>query len=106
MTDNLIPISLIGNFLYCPYSIYLHNVYMETDDSVYKAEHLYKGTAVHSTIDDKTQSNRKEILLALPVLSEKYGIVGKIDMYNTKTKELVERKTKVDKIYPRHIYQL
>lgn len=40
MTDNLIPISLIGNYLYCPYSIYLHNVYMEADDSVYKAEHL------------------------------------------------------------------
>ncbi len=106
MTDNLIPISLIGNYLYCPYSIYLHNVYMEADDSVYKAEHLYKGTAVHNTIDDKRQNNRKEVLLALPVLSEKYGIVGKIDMYNTKTKELVERKTKVDKIYPRHIYQL
>mgnify|MGYP003292976791 CR=1 FL=1 len=106
MTDNLIAISLIGNYLYCPYSIYLHNVYMETDDSVYKAEHLYKGSVIHSSIDEKTSSNRKEILLALPIYSESLGLVGKIDMFNVKTGELVERKTKVDKVYPRHIYQL
>lgn len=31
MTDNLISISLIGNYLYCPYSIYLHDVCVETD---------------------------------------------------------------------------
>ena len=43
MTDTLIPISLIGNYLYCPYSIYLHNVYMETDDSVYKLKHEKNG---------------------------------------------------------------
>lgn len=106
MTDTFIPISLIGNFLYCPYSIYLHNVYMETDDSVYKAEHLYKGTSVHTSVDERTYSNRKEILQSYPVLSEKLGLFGKIDMLNLKTGELVERKTKVDKIYPRHIYQL
>ena len=51
MFDDLTPISFIGNYLYCPYSIYLHNVYMETDDSVYKAEHLYKGSAIHRDVD-------------------------------------------------------
>lgn len=106
MIDTLIPISLIGNYLYCPHSIYLHNVYMETDDSVYKAEHLYKGSAVHRAVDEKRTDNRKEVLQALPVYSERLGLVGKIDMFNAKTGELVERKTKVDRIYPRHIYQL
>lgn len=106
MTDFLIPISLIGNYLYCPYSIYLHNVYMETDDSVYKAEHLYKGSAVHRVVDEKRSDNRKEVLQAFPVYSERLGLVGKIDMFNAKTGELIERKTKVDRIYPRHIYQL
>ena len=106
MTDILIPISLIGNYLYCPYSIYLHNVYMEMDDSVYKAEHLYKGSAVHRAVDEKRMDNRKEVLQAFPVFSERMGLVGKIDVFNVKTGELVERKTKVDRIYPRHIYQL
>lgn len=106
MTDTLIPISLIGNYLYCPYSIYLHNVYMETDDSVYKAEHLYKGSVVHRAVDEKRMDNRKEVLQAFPVFSERMGLVGKIDVFNVKTGELVERKTKVDRIYPRHIYQL
>lgn len=78
MTDTLIPISLIGNYLYCPYSIYLHNVYMETGDSVYKAEHLYKGTVVHSSIDDKMQSHRKEVLFVIifdasAIKLKKYG---------------------------------
>lgn len=68
---------------------------METEDSVYKAEHLYKGSVIHSSIDEKTSSNRKEILLALPVYSESFGLVGKIDMFNVKTGELVERKTTV-----------
>lgn len=106
MTDTLIPISLIGNYLYCPYSIYLHNVYMETDDSVYKAEHLYKGSAVHRAVDEKRSDNRKDVLQAFPVYSERLGLVGKIDVFNMRTGELVERKTKVDRIYPRHIYQL
>lgn len=106
MTDSLIPISLIGNYLYCPYSIYLHNVYIETDDSMYKAEHLYKGSVVHKTVDEKRADSRKEVLQAFPVYSERLGLVGKIDVFNVKTGELVERKTKVDRIYPRHIYQL
>lgn len=106
MTDTLIPISLIGNYLYCPYSIYLHNVYMETDDSMYKAEHLYKGSAVHRAVDEKRSDNRKDVLQAFPVYSERLGLVGKIDVFYIRTGELVERKTKVEHIYPRHIYQL
>lgn len=79
---------------------------METDDSVYKAEHLYKGSAVHKPVDEKKADNRKGVLQAFPVYSERLGLVGKIDTFNVETGELIERKTKVDKIYPRHIYQL
>lgn len=79
---------------------------METDDSVYKAEHLYKGSVIHRSIDEKTSDNRKEVLQAFLVYSERLGLVGKIDIFNAKTGELIERKTKVDRIYPSHIYQL
>lgn len=37
MTD-YIPISTLNDFIFCPYSIYLHNVYMETDEGLYHAD--------------------------------------------------------------------
>ena len=35
--EDYIAISTLNDFIFCPYSIYLHNVYMETDESVYHA---------------------------------------------------------------------
>ena len=33
--EDYIAISTLNDFIFCPYSIYLHYVYMETDESVY-----------------------------------------------------------------------
>lgn len=41
-----------------------------------------------------------------PVYSEKYSIVGKIDIYDTADKALIERKYKVKKVYDGFRYQL
>lgn len=46
MTDTLIPISLIGNYLYCPYSIYLHNVYVESDEKGGDSVIIFDASAV------------------------------------------------------------
>ena len=35
--DDYIAISTLNDFIFCPYSIYLHNVYMEADEGVYHA---------------------------------------------------------------------
>ena len=35
--NNYISISQLNDFIFCPYSIYLHNVYMEADEDVFKA---------------------------------------------------------------------
>ena len=32
MDDNLIPLSMLNDYIFCPYSIYLHNIYMGTDE--------------------------------------------------------------------------
>ncbi len=32
-----ISISTLNDFIFCPYSIYLHNVYMEADETMYHA---------------------------------------------------------------------
>ena len=71
-----IPLSILNDFIFCPYSIYLHNVYMETDEDVYKASPQVKGSLAHSSIDNKTSSTRKTDLMSLPVYSDSLNIFG------------------------------
>lgn len=75
-----IPLSLLNDFIFCPYSIYLHTVYMETDEDLYKAVPQTKGTIAHHSIDTKVASTRKADIIALPVFSDSLGILGKIDI--------------------------
>ena len=37
MIDEYIPISTLNDFIFCPYSIYLHNVYMKAGEDIYYA---------------------------------------------------------------------
>lgn len=105
MTD-YIPISTLNDFIFCPYSIYLHNVYMETDEGLYHATPQTKGKLAHEPVDSKTSSNRSDDLLALPVYSEQLGLMGKIDVYKRKEKKLIERKYQLKQIYKGQLYQL
>ena len=65
--DNLIAISTLNDFIFCPYSIYLHNVYMETDEGVYHATPQTRGRIAHETVDKKRTSNRTDELLSLQI---------------------------------------
>lgn len=101
-----IPISTLNDFIFCPYSVYLHNVYMETDETMYHATPQTKGKVAHESVDKKTACNRADDLLSLPVYSEKYGLMGKIDVYKRKEKKLIERKYQLKQIFQGQIYQL
>ena len=50
--------------------------------------------------------NRVGDLQSLPILSEKYKLTGKIDLYRGKDKKLIERKYQLKNIYQGQIYQL
>lgn len=104
--NDYIAISTLNDFIFCPYSIYLHNVYMETDETMYHAAPQTRGCSVHETIDRKTASNRADDILSLPVYSEEYGLMGKIDVYKRKFRKLIERKYQLKQIYQGQIYQL
>lgn len=67
---NHISISWLNDFIFCPYSIYLHNVYMSTDESLYHASPQTRGRAAHNTIDNNTFADRKSIT-SLSVISNK-----------------------------------
>ncbi len=104
--DNYINISNLNDFIFCPYSIYLHNVYMEVSDDLYKAAPQTKGTLAHKGIDKKTYSNSLNDFLALSVISEELGLIGKIDVYKQQEKLLIERKYRLNKIYKGNLYQV
>ena len=78
MDDDYISISTLNDFIFCPYSIYLHNVYMDTDVSLYHAIPQTRGRIAHESVDNKTASNRSNDILTLPVYSEKYHLMGKL----------------------------
>ena len=104
--ENLISISTLNDFIFCPYSIYLHNVYMETDETLYHATPQARGKVAHETVDKKTYSTRKVDLVSLPVFSESLGVMGKIDLLHINKKTLVERKYQLKQIFRGQLYQL
>ena len=79
---------------------------MESDEGLYHATPQTRGKIAHETIDKKKASNRTDDLQALPIISEKYGLMGKIDIYKGKEQKLIERKYSLKKIFQGQIYQL
>ena len=98
-----IHISTLNDFIFCPYSIYLHNVYMESDEMIFHAEPQTRGRISHEAIDRKSYSNRVDNILALPVYSEVYGLMGRIDLYKQNDHLLIERKYQLRQIFQGHI---
>lgn len=101
-----IQISKINDFLFCPHSLYFHSVYENFESKNYNAKPQIAGKLAHKSIDERYYSSRNNILQGTEVFSERYGIIGKIDIYNTRTKELVERKKKIKNIYDGYLFQL
>ena len=67
--DDYISISTLNDFIFCPYSIYLHNVYMESDEGLYHATPQTRGKIV-STLFAKASTYS---LLTFYVSKEKRG---------------------------------
>jgi CRISPR-associated protein Cas4 len=104
--DDYIIISNLNDFIFCPASIYFHNLYGSMDTMLYQNSSQIDGTNTHETVDNGKYSSAKNILTAIEVYSEKYNIVGKIDIYNSNTKTLTERKRQIKTIYDGYIFQL
>ena len=79
---------------------------MESDEGLYHATPQTRGRNAHETIDTKKASNRTGDLQSLPILLAKYKLIGKIDLYRSKDKKLIERKYQLKNIYQGQIYQL
>ena len=104
--NDLISISTLNDFIFCPYSIYLHNVYMDADEDMYHAKPQIRGRNAHERVDEKKTSTRSDLIESLPVLSHELGVYGKIDVYDQRIKSLIERKYSLKTIYLGQYYQL
>ncbi|MDO4988674.1 MAG: type V CRISPR-associated protein Cas4 [Synergistes sp.] len=101
-----IAISNLNDFIFCPVSIYFHNLYGAVEKSVYQSTYQTNGSAAHKTIDTGTYSSRKSILQGISVYSEEFGVQGRIDIFDEDKKLLTERKRTVIRIYDGYIFQL
>lgn len=100
-------ITQINDFIFCPRSIYFHNIYQQNfTKDVYHKTWQKKGLAAHKTIDEAKFSSRKEVLQGLTVYCEKYNLLGKIDTFNVDTGLLVEQKYSITDVYDGFRYQL
>lgn len=104
--EELILISYLNDFIYCPISIYFHRLYGNRDTMLYHTKAQIDGLAAHSSIDTGQYTTSKNILQGIEVYSEKYGIIGKIDMYDKHKKILTEKKKHIEIIYDGYIFQL
>jgi len=103
---DLIQISKLNDYLFCPRSIYFHFVYGNFSSRVFHEKEQRRGKISHENIDRQKYSTLKKYIQGLEVYSEKYGLIGKIDIYDQDEKVLIERKFKVKEIYKGYKFQL
>lgn len=104
--EEIILISYLNDFIYCPISIYFHKLYGNMEKSLYQRDYQINGTHAHTSIDNHTYSSKNEILQGIDVFTEKYGILGKIDIFDIKKGILTERKNNINEVYNGFVFQL
>jgi len=92
-------ITWLNDYVFCPVSIYFHNLYGEKDGVSFQEASQINGTAAHSGIDSGSYSTRVDVLSGISVYCEEYGLVGKIDVFDKSTGVLCERKKKIKTVY-------
>jgi len=101
-----IPISFLNDFIFCPRSIYFHQLYGNYNTALYQQKPQLAGKAAHETIDEQTYSTRKAVLQGIEIYCEQYKLCGKIDLFDIDTGKLSERKREIKVIYDGYVFQV
>lgn len=105
--ESYLTITQINDFIFCPRSLYYNGIYRDSSDkSTYHDTPQIIGLAHHKTIDDGTYSSDAGVVTGLMVYSERYNLLGRIDILDIKRKLLTERKYSVTAVYDGFRYQL
>lgn len=105
--ETYLMITQINDFIFCPRSLYFHDIYRNTmdDDVCYQTPQLI-GRSAHETIDQGSYSTRKDVLMGTMVYSQQYRLLGRIDIFDLRSGLLVERKYSITAVYDGFRYQL
>lgn len=106
MTEDLIKLSQLNDFIFCPASIYFHNLYGNQGKYLYQTTSQVNGLDAHKTIDESSYSTKASVITSLDVYCEEYGITGKIDILDTEKRQLTERKKHIKVVYDGYVFQL
>ncbi len=60
--SNYILLSELNDFIFCPRLIYWHHIYGNYNKNLYQSTYQTEGTQVHSAVDNRKYSSKKEIL--------------------------------------------
>jgi CRISPR-associated protein Cas4 len=78
----------------------------DADRMMSQSRSQINGTHAHETIEDGRYTSRKDVLQGIEVYCEKYDLLGKIDLFDTKKGVLTERKKKISRLYEGQIFQI
>lgn len=97
---------MLNDYIFCPASIYFHNLYGGRETLTYQGKAQLDGKKAHETVDNQSYLNGRKMLTGIDVYSEEYGLIGKIDIFDTQKHHLIERKKKIRQIYDGYVFQL
>jgi CRISPR-associated exonuclease Cas4 len=101
-----IPISFLNDFIFCPRSIYFHQLYGNFNQLLYQQKPQVAGKAAHASIDEQTYSTSKNVLQGTEIYCERYKLCGKIDLFDADSGKLSERKREIKTIYDGYVFQV
>lgn len=104
--ENNILITWLNDFIFCPKSIFYHNLYSDVNSVSLQEQSQINGTAAHKILDNGTYSSKDIYLTGISVYCDKFNLSGKIDKLDLKTGALTERKKKIKNIYDGFVLQL
>ncbi len=64
-------ISHLNDFIFCPRSIYFHQLYGRVSKKLYQSDVQIKGTNAHKSVDSKKYTTAKTVLQSIEIYSEK-----------------------------------
>ena len=106
MIDDSILITQLNDFIFCPVSIYFHNLYGAQDKLSYQRKEQINGSHAHEAVDEKKYSTSRNVLMGMDVYCEDFRIIGKIDIFDIEKCLLRERKKKIRNIYDGYLFQV
>ena len=105
--ESYLMITQINDFIFCPRSLLFHD-FLRSNYSPdnFRETPQVRGLAAHAAIDNRSYSTKKDILQGTMVYSYRYGLLGRIDIFDIPTGNLTERKYSISAIYDGFRYQL